>query len=244
LENPNFAPEFEFLMKIAFLSDIHGNLSALDAVIETPIFKECEQFFFLGDFIGYYFEPKKVLDRLRGLEFEFVLGNHEELLLQNRNYPEGMQYLTEKYGIGHSIAVDELSEEDFEWLKDIPRSRTIEVNGFEIVLCHGFFNDCDMHVYPDTNLINLVDAMPPRVRYIFMGNTHYPMNRSIGGVKFINPGSVGQPRNGQKGASWGYFDTVSETFSNIYTHYDQESVAKQAEIRDPMHHYLAEVLRR
>ena len=67
-------------MKIAILSDIHGNIFALDAVLEKVLQAEVDRIIFLGDFTGYYYHSREVFDRLNELSATMILGNHEHML--------------------------------------------------------------------------------------------------------------------------------------------------------------------
>jgi predicted phosphodiesterase len=78
----------------------------------------------------------------------------------------------------------------------------------------------------------------------FIGHTHYPMKINHKGKTIINPGSVGQQRNGVLGAHWGIFDLEDETFEFKLTPYDVNEVERQVEEIDPDNSYLRLVLRR
>ena len=97
---------------MSILSDIHGNYDALTQVLEEC--KKCnvEKYIFLGDYVGYYYEPKKVWDKIRLLNGIKIKGNHEDLLKASLTSKVIMRQIKDKYGIGHQIAQNQLMEEE------------------------------------------------------------------------------------------------------------------------------------
>jgi predicted phosphodiesterase len=78
--------------------------------------------------------------------------------------------------------------------------------------------------------------------FIIMGHTHYPMDIKAGNVRLVNPGSVGQPRTKEKGASWAILDTKTREVIFRSESYDSTSLINECRIRHPGIPYLAEVL--
>ena len=78
-------------MKIAILSDIHGNIFALDAVLEKVLQAEVDRIIFLGDFTGYYYHSREVFDRLNELSATMILGNHEHIIIICKKHGEFSQ---------------------------------------------------------------------------------------------------------------------------------------------------------
>jgi predicted phosphodiesterase len=67
-------------LKIAVISDIHGNSYALNAVLEDAKLNKVERLFILGDIVGYYYSPQIVLDLLSEWHYDIIIGNHENIL--------------------------------------------------------------------------------------------------------------------------------------------------------------------
>lgn len=107
-------------MRIAILSDIHGNYDALTQVLEEC--KKCnvEKYIFLGDYVGYYYEPKKVWDKICQLDGVKIKGNHEDLLKDSLSSKARMHQIKKKYGMGHQIAQNQLLEVEIEQLYSLP----------------------------------------------------------------------------------------------------------------------------
>ena len=99
-------------MRIAILSDIHGNFFALEAVIKQIHNMQVDRIYFLGDLLGYYYEPKKVYQKLREINAIMILGNHEQMLFDCIDGKINIEHLTSKYGSGHKIALEQLSSSE------------------------------------------------------------------------------------------------------------------------------------
>ena len=190
-------------MRIAILSDIHGNIDALSAVISAAAFQECELYINAGDAIGYYLEPAKVIEKLIEFSFISIKGNHEEMLQKAASSKTLLAEITLKYGVGHQICFDKLSEHQLEYLFDLPFTSKIQTPQGNIEVFHGSPTDSSEYVYPDSNLEKIATQIPYGCKWLILGNTHWPMMRSIGGTTVINPGSVGQARNGSGQAQSG-----------------------------------------
>ena len=91
-------------MKVAVISDIHGNYDALVKVLEECKERNIEKYLFLGDYVGYYYEPKKVWDKICQLNGIKIKGNHEDLLKDSITSKVRMRQIKDKYGIGHQLA--------------------------------------------------------------------------------------------------------------------------------------------
>ena len=88
-------------MRIAILSDIHGNLPALQAVLEDAKKQRLDHYFILGDLIGYYYDNRRVIEILNEMPATIIMGNHELLFLQclenkveRQNYKKNMEVLS------------------------------------------------------------------------------------------------------------------------------------------------------
>ena len=206
-------------MKIAVFSDTHGNSFALDAMIRHTQVIGVEQYLNLGDMVGYYMQPKLVVRRVRNLPGWTIQGNHERIL---RDVVDGrlpLDAVTEKYGEGHSRALNELTENDRDWLFSLPIEIDIEIDGLKIKMCHGAPGDPDRYVYPDTSQHELRALCDSQYNFIFAGHTHYPFLFQNGSCLFVNVGSLGQSKDIGGLASWGLLDTSNQTFTQMRTPY-------------------------
>jgi len=216
-------------LNILLLSDIHANLEAMEACLAAaPAFDFVAN---LGDVVGYGASPNDVIDRCRGLGKIFVRGNHDKAAT-------GLLELDDFNPMAAAAAVwtrDQLTPEHMEWLRSLPQGPI----GLERVptaqLVHGSPGDEDMYVVSIGDaLVPLITVDTP---ITFFGHTHLhggffangssvdgfrPEYRTVGqaesvalqlksGTRYmINPGSVGQPRDGDWRAAFAVFDTDSQ----------------------------------
>ena len=186
---------------VAVLSDIHGVLPALDAVLAEPDVASAERIVLTGD-IATGPQPTEVLDRLLGLgdRVTWVRGNADRELVQLAR--------GEPIEIPDEItpwAAAQLRPGDVEWLGQLPHPVSLAVDGFgEVLFCHGTPRDDQEVVLVDTRLerwAEILDSLPEHVMTVVCGHTHMPFTRLAHRRQIINPGSVGMPY-GRAGAHW------------------------------------------
>lgn len=211
-------------MKIGVLSDIHGNLRALEAILRTFQLRSVEKIICLGDMIGYYHHSLEVLNLLMKVNVISILGNHEAYLLGYLNCsPEKWQaYFLDPIK-------ENASPKHLEWLSALSKSLEIDINGRHIAFFHGSpWDPLEEYIYPDSNKFD--DFATLHWDYIFLGHTHYPMFKQVSNVNIINPGSCGQPRDGDLRASAAIFDSEKEQIFFIRESYDIQSTIKEARL--------------
>jgi len=216
-------------LRILLLSDIHANLEALEACLAAvPPYDLVAN---LGDVVGYGASPNEVVDRSRELGRIFVRGNHDKAAT-------GLLALDDFNPMAAAAAMwtrDQLTAEHHEWLHALPQG-PLELEGFpEVQLVHGSPEDEDTYVVSigDALIPLLANPMP----LTFFGHTHLqggffvngnsadgfrPEYRTVGQAEsvalhlkpktryMINPGSVGQPRDGDWRAAFALFDTEAQ----------------------------------
>lgn len=186
---------------VAVLSDIHGVLPALDAILAEPEVAAADRIVLTGD-IAAGPQPAQVLDRLLGLgeRVTWIRGNADrELadLARGKDIPVPDEI--------SSWAARQLSPDHVCLLAGLPHPVTCEVDGFGPVLfCHGTpRNDAEV-VLVDTRLerwAEVLAAVPAEVTTVVCGHTHMQFTRQAHGRQIVNPGSVGMPY-GRAGAHW------------------------------------------
>ena len=137
-----------------------------------------------------------------------VKGNHETMLAQAVSSPGERTRLEGRFGHGLSICIKTLSGQDIEMLSSLPDVRRFEFDETTVTVCHGSPWNAVEYVYPDTDSSVLARMADSESDLICFGHTHYPLLTCINGTTLINPGSVGQPRDG-KGARAGPHSTVN-----------------------------------
>jgi putative phosphoesterase len=181
-------------MKIAFFSDVHANLPALEVVLADINQEKPDRIYCLGDLVGYHVWPQEVVDLVRALRLPTLMGNHEEGLLIASPAP----------GTNSAITQTLINGETRDYLLGLPRELTAsyEFGGkhLNIWMVHGSPKAIDDYMtedYPEREVLNMMREMDADI--LLCGHTHIPFHRHIqDGNKLrhvINLGSVGKPKD-------------------------------------------------
>ena len=220
-------------MKIAFISDIHGNYSALLAVFKKIQKLKVDKIYCLGDIVNYYYEPNKCIDLLKKNNVECIKGNHEKILFESlKNETKYNKYLR-LYGKSIKINFNKLKNNHLEYLKSLNFQKKITINGKKFLLAHGAPWKNDFYLYPNTKKKWFDKISKYKYDFIILGHTHIPMNITLNNKKILNPGSIGQPRNKKCGASWLILETKKMKFQFITTNYSHKALKKKIDKYDP-----------
>jgi diadenosine tetraphosphatase ApaH/serine/threonine PP2A family protein phosphatase len=211
-------------MRYLVLTDIHANLEALDACLANARVRGYDRTLVLGDLVGYAADPNAVCETIRALApAAIVRGNHDKVAC-GLEQAEGFNVVA-KRAVGWTF--DVLTPEHRAWLAALPAG-PLEVDDL-VEICHGSPFDEDAYVFDD---LDAVHALKVATRPLCLfGHTHYPATfvlspdgfESIGptsesessvlltsGSRYlINPGSVGQPRDGDPRAAYAIVDTAA-----------------------------------
>jgi putative phosphoesterase len=174
-------------VRLALISDIHGNLPALEAVLEEIQKEDVDEILCLGD-VAVGPQPGETLDRVRELGCPVVLGNWDAYFI--RGFPSHQseigQQLVEmgEWWAGHLTSEQRAFIETF----------TEELRRPGLVAFHGSPRSYEDFIYattPDSELTQMLDGT--RAPLLAGGHTHFAMVRHFDGALFVNPGSVGLP---------------------------------------------------
>lgn len=186
-------------MTVAVLSDIHGVLPALEAVLAEPDVAAADRIVLTGD-IAAGPQPVEVLDLLRSLgdRVTWVRGNADRELVEHRQGKAG--------SIPDPIApwaASQLSSSHLQLLADLPLSVTIPVDGLgDVLFCHATPRDDEEVVLVDSRLDRYHEVLADvAAETVVCGHTHMPFTRLAHRRLVVNPGSVGMPY-GRAGAHW------------------------------------------
>lgn len=185
--------------KVALVSDVHANLPALESVM--PFIDGSDRVVCTGDLVGYYPFPNQVARRAREDGWICVKGNHEHALV------EGASGFNPVAAEALRWTARELNEANEGWLRDLPSERCLKIAGMRFVVTHGAPGDINRYVMPgltDLEAEGLLARADADV--LVLGHTHKPFHRTVEGGHLINPGSVGQPRDGDPRASMASLD--------------------------------------
>ncbi len=229
-------------MRLLVLSDIHANRTALDAALEAAR-ERWDRVICLGDVVGYGPDPNEVVDRVRELGGVTIRGNHDKAGC-------GLEDPADFNPVARSAALwtrEQLRPENREYLQKLPTG-PLEVDGISVV--HGAFHDEDEYVFAPAQAIDGLLDSPSAVT--FFGHTHMQGGfwlrdnevnaihlRAAPGQQFatlkiedgthylLNPGSVGQPRDGDARAAFAISDLDHHAVEFWRVPYDVESVQKR-----------------
>lgn len=227
-------------MKILILSDVHANFHALEAVLRAA--PEHDALLCLGDIVGYGAQPNKCCELLRERGAHCLAGNHDAAI-GGHDLLERMNALAQ---FSNQWTKQVLTEENRDWLASLSPHRTFEEWGFEAV--HASL-DSPLEGY--INGIYSARATWSRMKFdiCFFGHTHVAASlgelnvpgrkyeieerkwrdggrfsiRGDGWKTLVNPGSVGQPRDGNPMARFAVFDSALREVEIICVRYDVEA---------------------
>ncbi len=226
-------------MRLLLLADIHANLEALEAVLEDAARRGYTETVFLGDAVGYGADAKAVLDRLRSLSPRSVMGNHETMLLAVAG---GKRPSTTPVGLALKHQLEQLEAADLDWLRSWKQGVKAQQGGVECFFVHG--SPRNPEEYVDSLGVARVSFRDWPGKLAFIGHTHIagvyaalerdPVNVRLTpfveaqnrlsmpprGRWIVNPGSVGQPRDGINKASYGIFDFARNALEVYRVDYD------------------------
>ncbi len=190
-------------MRIASLSDVHGNLPALEAVLGEVKRERVDLIVFGGDHAAGP-SPAETLDVLIGLgdSARLIRGNADRELVEALDHPGRAPRDDAPPAL--PWAASRLSARHGKFLRGLPESLTLDVDGLgRTLFCHGSPRT-DMEVLtagtPDSRLREAVHAVEAEA--VVCGHTHMQFEREIDGKRVLNPGSVGLPYEGEPGAYW------------------------------------------
>jgi predicted phosphodiesterase len=219
-------------MRYAVLSDIHGNLEALTAVLVRIAELGADGFLCLGDIVGYNADPNACIEIVRSEGMVAVLGNHDAAAC-GLSEPDSFNPWAR-----HAVLWTrrQLSGENREYLRGLPREHAMS----GLFLCHGAIHDTDRYLLTMKDLhenFSLMDGLEGRPRICFYGHTHLQQAFSKTGSAvsrekvaalrldegkryLVNPGAVGQPRDNEPKAAFLVYDEGEQRITFHRVEYD------------------------
>jgi diadenosine tetraphosphatase ApaH/serine/threonine PP2A family protein phosphatase len=178
---------------LALLYDVHGNLPALEAVLDDC---PAERFLLGGDYTAFGAWPRETVERLEQLDAEWIRGNVDRWLVDDADVPEPMRPLVAR---SREMLGEELSRE----LAALPESTTHD----NTLYCHASpLSDMD-GFYPEPHDTDVERLMGVEAERVVFGHTHLQFRREgPGGIDLVNPGSVGIPLDGDRRAAYAIVD--------------------------------------
>jgi putative phosphoesterase len=213
-------------MRIAVVSDIHGNLAALEAVIADLRVTAPDQIFHAGDLADGGAHPVEVVDTIRGLGWPGVLGNTDEMLFRPEalaDFAGGSKAPTALWEAIGEMAVwtrDRLGQERLDWLAALP---LVEIQE-PMALVHAGPVDPWRAPSPeadDSELEQLYGPLGQRV--VVYGHIHRPYVRVLGGLTVANSGSVGLPYDGDRRPAYLLLDGTTPQIRRVDYEWEAEA---------------------
>jgi predicted phosphodiesterase len=226
------------MTRLAVLTDIHGNLPALEAVIADAEAQGCTRFVNLGDSLSGPLWPAETADLLMDLDWPTIAGNHERQLLT---------FDRARMGVSDAFARQALNDGHLQWLASLPP--TLDLSP-EVLLCHGtptddlehFLHTVENGVTREASDAEIRDRAGDRGEALILcGHTHLPRVLTLAdGRTIANPGSVGlqaydddhpspyRVENGDPCGRYAIVDGPAVTLRAI--DYDREAAARRADM--------------
>ncbi|MGB9856951.1 MAG: metallophosphoesterase family protein [Dictyoglomaceae bacterium] len=228
-------------MKIGIISDIHSNWEALSVVVNR-LEKEVDEIYCCGDIVGYGPDPNECVNYVKKLKIS-VLGNHDAAVVGRLDY-DNFNPLAQ-YAIDWTI--ENLTRENFEFIYKLPLKVDLEWGGivhgsprspieeylitYNSVFANFQIMDKDIYFFGHSHIagVFIYSDNNREVSYISLVNGG-EIEIKASYKYLINPGSVGQPRDGNWKTSFGIFDTVKKTFKVHRMNYLVEVTQKKMQI--------------
>jgi len=210
-------------MKIAFLADIHSNIHALTEVLKKIDLIGVDNIFCCGDIVGYNSFPKECIEILIDNKIKSSKGNHDKAVV------DGNTSLFNEFGIaGVNLDRELLDEDEINFLDLLPNNKKFESDNVKFYIAHGSPRD-NLYEYvlpwSSENYLKEI-SMDVETDVIVLGHTHIQMEVDVDGKLFLNPGSVGQPRDSIPKACFMVFDTNVKKAEWYRVSYDIDAATK------------------
>ncbi|MEQ9407015.1 MAG: metallophosphoesterase family protein [Fuerstiella sp.] len=208
-------------MRILLLADIHSNWPALSAIQEP--FDAC---LFLGDVVDYGTDPVPCLEWVRQWATYSVRGNHDHAVAQRVSLTPGGTF-RKIAAATRPVHFQHLTDEQLTWLAQVPVTQQVSIGDYRFLLVHATPRDpMDEYIANGREVGAGADSEEVRkqwaarlehvdVDFVCVGHTHIPLDLQLERCRVINPGSVGQPRDGDPRAAYVIIDNGSVEFRRV-----------------------------
>lgn len=218
-------------MRIGLVSDVHANLPALEAVLDDM--PAVDEVVCVGDVVGYNPWPAACVERIRSVAAATVRGNHDRTVETPERYRANRMA---EAGLEH--ATRELSADQLAWLRSLPRATRFGGGDFLLVHSHPDPAREDAYVYPREfeTLAPAIEAVEVAddggggpLEGVVLGHTHVQGSGRVDDRLVVNPGSVGQPRDGDPDAAYAVLETSEPAVDLHRVSYDVDRVIEAVE---------------
>ncbi|VVB90403.1 Calcineurin-like phosphoesterase superfamily domain protein [uncultured archaeon] len=204
-------------MLVGLIADVHSNAVALRAVLPILDAMGAEKILHAGDIIGYNPYPDETIGLFKKKKIISILGNHERALITGD---------TSDFNPYAAAALkwtkNTMSSDNIDYIRELKNVEHINLQGIRITLVHGSPKDPDEYVYPEDVEPDLLKADDCDI--LVLGHTHIQFKKEYAEGMIVNPGSVGQPRDGDPRAAFAVLDADTGKIKLERASYDIEKV--------------------
>lgn len=221
-------------MKMAIIADVHSNLPALDAVIARIRDARPDLVVCAGDIVGYGAFPNECCDVVHELAEHTILGNHDVSALSRDT-----SFMNPYAATALVWTADRLNEKSRNWLRSLKEVAGFAISGLRFSMHHGSVESYTEYIYEEEASESMLASAGCDV--LLLGHTHVPYIKRFKTGIILNPGSVGQPRDGDPRASHAILDSETMNCRIVRTAYDVDKAA-EAISREGLPFFLRERL--
>jgi putative phosphoesterase len=220
------------MVTIAVLSDLHGNSAATEAVLADIDRYTPDEVLCLGDLVGYGAHPNDTIDLVRSREIPTIMGNYDDGVGFDRDdcgcaYKDEGERERGQASLMWTRAV--VDDERKAYLRSFAPELRREVHGVRLRFVHGSPRKMNEYLFADRDPASLARiAKGADCDVLVFGHTHVPWTREIEGVRFINTGSVGKPKDGDPRAGWVLIEIAPDGAVTSTVHRVEYDVANMA----------------
>ena len=222
-------------MKIAVISDIHGNVDALSTFLKDVATENVDTIICLGDLVGYGPYPNEVISLIREKQILSIKGNYDSSVVDNE-----YSYIRETALNSFSLpwTVNELTKKNRLFLKNLPSTITLTIGCKKLLFVHGSPNKINEYLLKDSdNTFDIMNSMTEDI--LFCAHTHLPDIKEFSNKLYINCGSIGKPKIGRPNITYCLFNIDVETgisanikeisydFKNLVEHMNELNFPKE-----------------
>jgi putative phosphoesterase len=205
-------------MKLVFISDVHSNLEALEAVLREVEKINPREVYCIGDLCGYGANPEEVINRIRSSNIPCLMGDYDFAVATGDTSLLNDAIETIEW------TRKQLNEEALSFLSNLKLRMLVTVSGIKVFMVHAspkdYLHNC-LHEVKEEMLKELGCDV------LVVGHTHIPFIKRFGDKFVLNVGSVGQPRDKDPRASFAILDTETRRAEIVRVKYDVEKASKK-----------------
>ncbi len=220
-------------MRIALIADVHANLPALESVLAHARLCGADEFWNLGDMVGYGPFPDECVKLLHKICRRNVAGNYDKKVISKKKIEKMREKGKDRDKIfSFEWTLQHLSEEAVDFIRMLPSVQPVDVETRRILITHGSPEGDEDGLTPLTPLSRLEElAKLTDAEMVLCGHTHLPFDRSAAGVRFVNPGGTGRSFDGDIRASYCLLDVSRDHFAVEHFRVKYDSAALFREMK-------------